>query len=212
MEYLLTDAVVHRRGDDDYGSREYVLLPSGLTLAQLQADPALKLASIYAHRNILFGARSYVTGASLIRACEPIFDVALPDASAQGEQPQAMSTLHGLCRWVKQQSEAEHPTSRTMQQLFIERQNQNVVAYDAVVAIATGVPRKGHGMLGAGTLRDGQEAWEKLAKEFCQQGGSEEVQLYQAHGAEVVGIEYLADKSEAYMKSAGGSMARMFFV
>jgi len=36
-------------------------------------------------------------------------------------------------------------------------------------------------------FRDGQTTREKLAKEFCKQGGSEEVQLYQAHGAEVVG-------------------------
>ena len=67
------------------------------------------------------------------------------------------------------------------------KKEQAAVAYDAVLALARGVPRKEHGALGASTFRDGQTTREKLAKEFCKQGGSEEVQLYQARGAEVVG-------------------------
>lgn len=215
--YLFKGAKVHRRGEDSYGSREYIILPSGLTLEQYQADPLLKLASIYAHRNILFGARSFVPGVSLIEACERIFDVALPEASARGEQPQAVSTLHGLNEWVTQQLQADFPSSAAIQQLRKDLMDHNkrdeaAVAHDAVTALARGVPRKGHGALGASTLRDGQVLWEALAKEFCKIGGSEEVKLYEAHGGEVVGIEYQADKSEDYMKSAGGAMARLYFL
>jgi len=80
-------------------------------------DPLLKLASNYAHRNILFGARSFVPGVSLLKACEPIIDMALlPDASARGEQPQAVSTLHGLSDWVSQQCQSDYPASPTLKE------------------------------------------------------------------------------------------------
>lgn len=207
---LLKNASVHRLGDDSsYGSREYVLVPEGVSADLIQKDPKLKLASIHAHRNIIFGAK--VMNQNLgpaVEVCSSLLDAALQDASAQGEQPQAMATLHGLCDWVVQGLEKE----QEIQTLSTLRQAQDQVAFEAVQAIATGTPRQGHSVVGAGTYRDGQFGWEELAREFLDRGLGEEAALYQSKGGELVAIEHLADHSEAYLKSAGGCMARFFFL
>jgi hypothetical protein len=61
------------------------------------------------------------------------------------------------------------------------------------------------------TYRDGAAAWEELAKEYAKLQRSEECQIYQARGAELVRIDHLVDTSPDYMRSAGGSMARFIF-
>jgi hypothetical protein len=71
-------------------------------------------------------------------------------------------------------------------------------------------------VVGAGTYRDGKDAWIALAWEYCQlasnRKGLEEVQLYRSRDGEVTTIEHLAHTEPEYLKEAGGAMARMFFV
>lgn len=213
------DASVHVRGDLPYGSREYVLLPPHVTLEDLadEGSKHLKLASLQAHRNVIFGAALHyqqkdddlVAKHTLTSTCLPLLDAAIVDASADGEQPQAVSTLHGLSAWVAAcfQGQSQSKVLSKMQQ-----DPEQAVSLAAAQSIATGIPRPGHSVVGQGTYRDGATAWEELAKEYVSLQRSEECQLYQARGAELVGIELLADTSPEYLRSAGGSMARLFFL
>jgi hypothetical protein len=222
------DAIVHARGDLPYGSREYVLLPPYVSLEDLadEGNSHLKLASLQAHRNLIFGAMTYsqkkvhspkdddddivqTKKPSLLSACMPLLDAAMVDASEEGEQPQAVSTLHGLSVWAASALLGK-TDSKAVQKM--QQDPEMAVALEAALSIATGIPRAGHSVVGQGTYRDGAAAWEELAKEYVRLQRSEECQLYQARGAELVGIELLADTSPDYMRSAGGAMARLFFL
>ena len=87
---------------------------------------------------------------------------------------------------------------------------------EAVRAIATGVPRPGHSVVGAGTYRDGMQGWIALAREYAalstvgDRRGLEEVTLYRSRDGEVASIEHLAHTSD--LLDDGGAMARIFFV
>ncbi|KAL7532719.1 hypothetical protein ACHAWF_004223 [Thalassiosira exigua] len=101
-------------------------------------------------------------------------------------------------------------------------------AIEAVRAIATGLPRPGHSVVGAGTYKDGREGWVALAREYALLSAadgmgssrpldvgirrSEEVALFASREGEITGIEHLAHTSPEYLREAGGAMARLFFV
>lgn len=205
---LLENAVIHRIGDSAYGTREYALVRAGIPLELAVKDSKLKLASIHASKNILFGAKVITKSiGSMEEACGGLVDAALEDAASQGEQPQGIAALNGLCDWVSRGIQGKEDIA-TLEKL----QEKDPETYEAVVAIATGVPRKSHTVVGMGTLRDGQYGWGELAKEFVATGLGDEVRLYQSKGGELVNIEHLADHSEDYIKSAGGAMARFFFL
>lgn len=199
---LIDESVIHKRGDSGYGSREYLLLPPNVTLEQVQVDSKLTLASLYAHKNIVFGARAN-QDFDLVEACSPLLKAALQDTSDIGEQPQAVASLTGLCDFVVECFEKDDAILATL---------EDTVALEACKAMATGLPRPGHSVVGVGTFRDGQAGWEILAKEFIERDLAQEPNLYKAGGGQFVGVEHLADKSEAYMKTAGGAMCRLFFL
>lgn len=220
--------MVRSKGDLPYGSREYqLILPDNSCIARLRA-----------HRNILFAATltpsaTVSGGVHLPDVGSPLVRAALVDAGSQGEQPQAMGALPGLCAWVSSclpvlprdepnaAVKTSFPSGSTSSSMVLRElireydsgQGDARIALEAVRAIATGIPRPGHSVVGHGTFRDGEEAWKALAREFAPQ--SPEVQLYCREGAEVTGIELLlgdSATSPGYMKSAGGAMARMFFL
>jgi hypothetical protein len=178
-----------------------------------------------------------------LRLFDPLVKAAVVDAGSQGEQPQALATLHGLCKWVEaglhsveapnqsstredldRQQERRSVSSSVLTKLVkqLHRQDRRI-ELEAVRAIATRCPRsnslpnKEDGQW-YGTFRDGRAAWSDLAREFAPQ--SPEVRLYRAHGAEVTNIELLLGEepsssssvSDEYRRSAGGAMARMFFL
>ena len=233
---------IHIEGER-YGPREYMLLPSTIPLDDLDAnDPEAsalirkyRIASLRANRNILFGAKCFAligggddagggssggssSSESLIKACSPLVKAALNDASSNGEQPQALASLDGLCAWVE--SCLDGQGSKELEGIVNQMEGGDEDAkclYEAVKAIATGQPRPGHSVLGAGTYRDGQPLWEKLAREYAEGGGgpdmvASEVELYRTNGMEIVAVEHLADTSEKYLASAGGAMVRLFHV
>jgi hypothetical protein len=200
---ISTDTSVHRRGDSKYGTREYLLLPKYVTLDDIKVDPTITISSLYAHKNIIFGAKLKNSSSyDFVSACTPLLQAALQDAESVGDQPQALASLSGLCQFTQTCFEQEDPI---LQQL-------DPVSYDACKAIATGIPRPGHSVVGAGTYHDGKVGWELLAKEFTKRNLAEEVTLYESKGAQIVCFEHLADKSESYLKTAGGTMCRLFFV
>jgi hypothetical protein len=215
------------------------------------------LATIHANNNILFGATINTNVApqyndpnvkppSVLDLCPILLHAALDDCSDEGEQPQALSTLHGLSAWVRQCLEgsassvvlnglreqvknSEDSMSSVLRSTSVVGRrfiNANAnVQLECITAIATGIPRPGHTVVGQGTHRDGAHGWEALAREFAlleydDDVGkektniqlSEECLLYRYHAdsCELVEIELLADTSPAYLASAGGCMARFF--
>ena len=112
--------------------------------------------------------------------------------------------------------------------LILKKESQRIKMLEAVRAIATGEPRPGHSVVGAGTYRDGRKGWVALAREYTQlatnpdsvtldasyvgRRGLEEVALYKSRDGEVTKIEHLAHTQPEYLREAGGAMARLFFV
>jgi hypothetical protein len=205
LEFIRKNYVVRRRGDDGYGSREYLLVPPGATKDQVQQDPSLPAAVLLAHRNIVFGARTS-HDFLLQEVCPPLVEKAVHDAGENGEQPQAMASLAGLCNWIN--VSLETGACEALEQL----KANNLTSFEAVQAIATGIPRPGHSVVGEGTYRDAEEGWKAVAIEFVEKDLSEEATLYRQQGARLVAIEHLADRNPDYLASAGGAMARLFFL
>ncbi|KAL7465171.1 hypothetical protein ACHAXS_005501 [Conticribra weissflogii] len=319
--------VIHREikeGNDPYGARSYFLLPRSAFENDVDSygdewNPMLRklaIASIHANKNILFGAKLHVPSktdrehsdgngddpydsyaSDYLAACGPLLDIAKEDASINGQQPQALAALNGLCSWVtgclekngegsdvvtnlmhgnqhnylldhysstpspvcsgrenetnenasdshktkpnknprsKIQDRTTTPTGNSPTQaakFLLRNESERILVLDAIRAIATGIPRPGHSVVGAGTYRDGKEAWMALAWEYCRlvdgvrdggwasgEGarcpwrGLEEVLLYKSRDGEVSIIEHLAHTHPDYLRDAGGAMARLFFV
>eukprot|EP00977_Amphora_coffeiformis_P000312 scaffold84_cov163-Amphora_coffeaeformis.AAC.6 len=210
---LLPDAVVKVRGDVPYGSREYLLLPPRTKMEDVAVDANLVLASLRANRNILFGAKivnaELKSKYSLVDLCPALVEAAVHDAGLNGEQPQALATLHGLCAYIEE--EIQKTNDKDTNPLWKDISDMEM---EAVRAIATGVPRPGHSVVGVGTFHgayysDGEAAWGRLAKHFVEKaGGSEESQLYVAQGGQLVLIDHLAATQPDYLAAAGGAMAR----
>ena len=228
-EYILQHYVVERRGDPGYGSREYMLVPPSSTATngddddnnkKTNNDNTEKVAALLAHRNMMFGARTFSHSGGdnhSLQVCHKLIEAALQDCAAEGEQPQAIASLAGLCDYVQEclsknfksnNPSADSFTSPVLEALYATDRK----GYEAVQAIATGIPREGHSVVGIGTYRDGEMGWKAIAKEFVDLQLSPEVELYKQNGAEFVGIEHLADKNPDYLQTAGGAMARLFFV
>ena len=215
VAYILEHYRIHRREKDgSHGSsREYLLLPPDVYVPQVLQDPSLPAAALFAHRNVLFGARSF-HGYDMQDVCLPLVRAAIEEAEAmeQGQQPQAVASLKGLSQWAADCFDQNLHESKVLQNLHASQAEQDSVSFEAVRAIATGVPRPGHSVVGQGTFRDGKEAWMEVAKEYVSLGLSEESNLYEKEGGKLVNIEHLADQSPDNMKSAGGAMARLFFL
>lgn len=207
-DLVVENLSVHRIQNIENGSTEYILLPPEKYPSDISVDSSIKYASVHRHRNILFAARSFHAQYSLEDICLPLVEVALKEAGENGEQPQAIASLSGLCDWVGSAIQGiVHSKELT------RLQENDKASFEAVQAIATGVPRSGHSVLGVGTYRDGEEGWKALAREFCvQKSLSHECNLYEKRDARLVDIEHMADRSPSYLQSAGGAMARLFFL
>lgn len=217
IAFILEHYRIHRREKEGTEglSREYLLLPPDVYVPQVLQDPTLPAAALFAHRNVLFGARSF-HGYDMEDVCLPLVIAAIKESEAleHGQQPQAVASLKGLSEWVAECFEKENlGGSETLQRLGNEENSsEDSVSFEAVRAIATGIPRPGHSVVGQGTFRDGEETWKELAKEYIALGLSVEAKLYEKQGGKLVNIEHLADQSPENMKSAGGAMARLFFL
>jgi len=111
------------------------------------------------------------------------------------------------------------------------------VVYDAIRAVATQIPREGHSVVGFGTYRDARSGWTELAREYAtlssssssssslvdvnnddtssrssSSSSSREAGLFLNFNGIFSQVEYNGDADEAYLKEAGGAMARFFFL
>ena len=208
---LLSNATAHRVGDDDdkngYGQRKYILVPHDTPLDLAIKVDKIQLARLSANKNIIYGAK--VVQRSLgtpSHVCGRLVDMALKDAASRGEVPMAVASLEGLSKWVVMGLDGKD----VIQSLDNVRQTDEG-AFEAVKAIATGIPRPGHSVVGRGTYRDGKDAWAEIAEEYVKLGKSEEAELYNSKGGSLVGIDHLADTSREGLIDAGGAMARFQF-
>ena len=117
----------------------------------------------------------------------------------------AVAPLHGLCAdivaskgWERLEGmpgfEAEHP--------------------GAVEAVARGVPRPGHSVLGQGTFKAAEPAFKHLALEFAAKSmtnADSEVAMYGAAGAQVIGINWMHATDEAALRECAGCTVTMRF-
>ena len=215
VAFILEHYRIHRREKEgSHGSsREYLLLPPDVYVPQVLQDPSLPAAALFAHRNVLFGARSF-HGYDMEDVCLPLVKAAIEESEAteQGQQPQAVASLKGLSEWVAGCFENDLEGSQTLARLGTSGEEEDKVSLEAVRAMATGIPRPGHSVVGHGTFRDGQASWMELGREYVSLGLSEEANLYEKEGGSLVNIEHLADQSPDNMKTAGGAMARLFFL
>ena len=140
-------------------------------------------------------------------------------ALLHGEQPNLLQGNESEEQEMTRQKIKSHSAK-----IILNNESDRILALDAVRAIATGIPRPGHSVVGAGTYRDGKDGWTSLAWEYSNIAtvpfnssstgvtGLEEVSLYKSRDGEVASIEHLASVEADYLKVAGGAMARMFFV
>lgn len=149
-------------------------------------------------------------------------------ALLHGEHPNLLQHNESEDQEVTKGANSENPRARQKikshsAKIILNNESDRVLVLDAVRAIATGIPRPGHSVVGAGTYRDGKDGWTSLAWEYSNLAtvpnnststvtGLEEVSLYKSRDGEVASIEHLASVEPEYLKIAGGAMARMFFV
>jgi len=216
---------IYRQGEK-HELRNYKLIPIKLHELALKFDikqkphpPKLKylleeesIASIYANRNILFGATATK---NYYDTCGVLLDEAKIDADATGEQPKAFAALHGLCNWVNDyvfRNKDEHCG-------IVQNILSNKELHDSIHSIVTGksIVSPSYSSSGSNSNMNeevyqiAKDTWVTLANKYCNTKHAEEVILYKSRGAHVVKIEYLADKSTDYLREAGGSMAHMYF-
>lgn len=156
-----------------------------------------------------------------VKVCKPLLVEALQQASKEGDQPQGLAALTGLCDRV--QYLIENPSEsdamlKLRKNAFGENSDEEgKILLEAIQSVATQIPRPGHEIVGIGTYFDSRKGWTKLAKEYAStRRGSMiiqgESQLFQSNGAVLVGIEYIGEENPKYWIDAGGAMARFVFV
>ena len=150
-----------------------------------QCDPALSLSSV---------------GAPLISAAQE-------ELRQRGaERLMAVAPLPGLCQWVVAQ-EAWTRIDRSAPGFDDEQ-------VGAVEAVARGVPRPGHSVLGVGTFKAARPAFERLAFEYAMQTRTDadaEHAMFAAAGAELAGINWMHNPEPEALRDCAGCTASLRF-
>lgn len=224
---LLANAKVHSvpasgGGGDEYGLRQYILIPEDTPLEIALKVDKLHLARLSANRNLIFGAKVVqrsLGNQSLV--CKPLLAKALNDVSSKGDIGVAMASLDGLCKWTSnalheleggnEQQKSDIESAEKVRKVLSKWKEDDDKVYEAIKAIATGIPRPGHSVVGQGTYRDGEEGWTQLAQIFVEDGLTEEGALYQSSGGTLKSIEHLADTTREGLMYSGGAMAKFEF-
>jgi hypothetical protein len=229
---LLSNATAHcihqgegENNNNTYGPRQYILLPHDTSLELGKKVDKLHLARLSANRNIIYGAKVVQRSLGTEKdVCKTLLDMALTDASSNGESPVALASLSGLCKWTfnaieenekKEQtssdSESDAEEIGKIQSILSEWRANDQQTYEAVKAIASGVPRPGHSVVGQGTYRDAEQGWSELAELYVKDGMVGEGELYESKGGKLVAIEHLADTTREGLMDSGGAMAKFEF-
>ena len=155
-------------------------------LIDAQCDPALCMSSI---------------GAPLIQAARE--ELKLRGA----ERVVAVAPLPGLCKWIASEAAWDRLDSGAPD--FAPDQP------GAVEAVAKGIPRPGHSVLGVGTFKAAEPAFKRLAMEYAATkltaDGDAEVAMFVTAGAEVMGINWMHAQSEEALRDCAGCTVTLRF-
>lgn len=154
-------------------------------LVGTQCDPALTLAAV---------------GPPLVRA-------ALKELKVRGaERVVAVAPLAGLCAWVSQH--------KLWEKLDASAPDHDPEQAGAVEAVARGVPRPGHSVLGRGTFAAAQPAFVRLASAYVAQAigrpdPDSEAAMFVHTGGEVLGINWMQATDEESLRDCAGCTAHI---
>jgi hypothetical protein len=120
-----------------------------------------------------------------------------------------IARLEGLCEHIL----ADDTWRGRVKEMDVEGFDEDMA--EAVEAIARGVPRKGHSVLGQGTFTAGRPAFEALAWHFAQTQRDPDAEITCLRdfvgGAKLAGINWMHDTSPEAMKASGGCTAALSF-
>lgn len=154
-------------------------------LVGTQCDPALTLSA---------------AGTPLVRA-------AIDELKARGaERVVAVAPLAGLCAWV-----VEH---KLWEKLDASAPDHDPEQAGAVEAVARGVPRPGHSVLGHGTFTAARPAFERLASAYVAQAigrpdPDSEAAMFVHAGGEVLGIKWMQATDDESLRDCAGCTAHI---
>ena len=171
------------------------------------------LASIYLKRNILFGTKVHNQDYDYDTCCIPLLKRGIHEAAVEGDQPQGLATMSGLNDYIRQ-VQCNSVNSPTWTHLASDTSQEGTIVLEAMEAIAHQVPRVGHQKVGLGTYTDAAPGWKLMAKEYIvnHEDGTSEAHFFQRHGGVLSGVEFAGMENKMYLKDAGGSMGRFFFL
>ena len=113
-----------------------------------------------------------------------------------------IARLEGLCAWMV----AEEVWNKGL---------MSDEEAEAVEAVARGVPRKGHSVLGQGTFAAARPAFEALALDYAKQCADPDSEVLCLRdfvgGSQLAGVNWMHDTSEQAMKASGGCTAAFAF-
>jgi hypothetical protein len=135
----LARAATVKSGEMKEGGVVWVLLPAG---ADASSTPLASLRA--APDGMLYGAAAHP--ALPLLAAAPLVRAALHEKKNRI----ALAAIPGLCPWA---------TGILGTEVASIKDKFGEVAYEAAEAIALGMPRKGHSVLGQGTFRDAKPVW-----------------------------------------------------
>ena len=179
----------------------------------LRSSCGVELASVRAAIFAAGGNADVATALMFAPACDPALPLALAarplvahavrvaTATHGAERVAAVARLPGLCAWIVE----------TAAWAALDAGEVGTEAAGAVEAVARGVPRPGHSVLGQGTFAAARPAFEQLATQFAEKrlatDPDAEVGAFLSAGAELVGVHWMHDKSEAALRDSGGCTA-----
>jgi hypothetical protein len=143
----------------------------------------------------------------LAHAGLPLIAAARAELHQRGaERVMAVAALPGLCRQIVDEAAWLQLRSRMGEGDFNEEQPA------AVEAVARGVPRPGHSVLGVGTFEAARPGIEVLALDYAQHADEDtEAGAYRAAGADLAGVHYMHDTSAEAMRESAGCTAGFEF-
>jgi hypothetical protein len=134
---------------------------------------------------------------------EPLIAAARKELEAREvERIIAVAPLTGLCQWC-------------VDEQVWDKAKLNEEQAGAVEAVAKGIPRPGHSVLGVGTFKAAKPAMERLAMVYCEQvlkvNSDSEVAMFTAAGMEPFGINWMHANDPEALKDCAGCTVSMHF-
>ena len=133
-------------------------------------------------------------------AAVPLIDAACAAMREQGaERITAVAALPGLCDWVCE-------TRAWESEAMTEEQS------GAVEAVARGEPRPGHSVLGVGTFKAAQAAFQPLALAYASRDHPDaECSAFRAAGATLMGVHWMHSTTPDALRDSAGCTASFEF-